>query len=176
VIGEPRTEGGEPFSQPVSLVPGEPATVVIPGHVGEVGVYEGETRVAEHDGGASPCLPVEVSSRSTCDTFEVAVANPARTPAEARVFAGEFEQRVTVAGGDTVVVPAPDGVRRLSVDVVGFEEDTVTWQRPRDCATSTEEPGLPDTGVRLSNLIVLAAALIGVGAVLLVVLRRRRLA
>jgi hypothetical protein len=179
VTGEPRDDRGEPagppFNQEVSLAPDQPETVVVPGYIGFIRVFDGETEIASRAGSLFPCLPVEVASRSTCDTFEVSVANPYREPVEARVFGGDFEERVTVAPGETVVVTAPEGVRRLSVEVAGREEDTVNWQRPDGCApATTPPPGLADTGVRLTSVVALAVALIVVGAVLLVVLRRRR--
>jgi LPXTG-motif cell wall-anchored protein len=130
----------------------------------------------------------EVAFADECDgSVVVTLSNGPNAVSDAHFTVtgpGGFSETHTVTpdGATTVTVPAS-----AAGGIVVSEDGKVlaehSWQDPGECPTTappttapptTGPPDLPDTGTSLSTLIVVAVALIAVGAGLLLVLRRRR--
>jgi LPXTG-motif cell wall-anchored protein len=141
------------------------------------------------------CVPnPDASFEDECDgSVIVTLTNGPNATADAQFVVtgpGGFSESRSVEPGDSTTVPVPaSAAGAIVVTVGGKVVEEYAWKNPGDCPTTppptteppatnppttTAPPGLPDTGVQLTTLVGVGVALIGVGAGLLFVLRRRR--
>jgi hypothetical protein len=179
-IIDPITDKGEKYGDAILGSIGKPGN----GSEGPIGVF---------DGGAAECATKpSVTFENTCENVTITLINDGTLPA---TFVGAskvgdapytpFSKPATVDAGKraTLGVDAFDG---LSVKVTsGGVSLEHTWTAPEACTTpspSDEPPsptpgaggGLPVTGAGLGGLIAASLAATAVGAVLVVLARRRR--
>ncbi|MEU1586674.1 hypothetical protein [Micromonospora sp. NPDC005710] len=176
------------FSRTISLAPGKSVkgievprgfdvlTVTVAGEREAFAVY---SWVAD----PGHCIVPGIRARSTCDEFVIAVSapnigwnllvtfDPSRGP----------EQRRRIETGTTVDVSFP-AVAGLAVTLRSEEFDPQVshlngpyrWERPAGCADGGGG-GLPVTGQSTGGVVAGAGLLLGVGATLFVLARRRRI-
>ena len=115
---------------------------------------------------------------SSCDAFLVKLTNPeGNTPVTAIVTSGGETGKIKVAAGAEDVYEIPTDAGEVSVTFEGFPETfTGTYAEPADCAAGGGGGGgLPVTGPQAGAMAGGAALLLGAGAVLFVMARRRRI-
>jgi LPXTG-motif cell wall-anchored protein len=131
-----------------------------------------------------PAPEIDVDTSSDCDTLTVTVTNTGNVPATGTVTSGSKTDNFSLAAGAHTSFSYPGGAGvTATVTLTGGQPQSFEWKDPGDCPTpttpapttpTTTEPGLPVTGSSLSTLILVAFALVVVGAALLFVLRYRR--
>ncbi len=180
-------DGG--FSKTATVAAGGSTDVLVPpASAGHIVVMEGNTKVGESSWTEpNDCAPVKVSSRSDCTTLTITLENPAgNRPVDAIVKSGDDTENVTVppGGSKDVTFPATDGTTATvsfsaaaalagKLAVTDVPPLTITWERPATCATT---PPLPTTGSHLGPVIGAGVGLLALGAGLLALLFRRRMA
>ncbi|MGC4759611.1 hypothetical protein [Micromonospora trifolii] len=176
------------FSRTVSLAPGKTVRgIVVPRGFDVLTV----TVAGEQDAFAvyswafdpSHCVVPDIRARSTCDELVIVVSVPDVGLYLFVTFDPNSgpEQRRTIVSGTTVDVSFP-AVAGLAVTLRSDEFDPqVTrlngpyrWERPAGCADGGGG-GLPVTGQSTGGVVAGAGLLLGVGATLFVLARRRRI-
>jgi len=187
--------GTNNFSTTTAAIPaGGHADVTVPAaSASQISVMSGQTELGPFSWSApTDCAPVKVASKSDCTTLTVSLENPAgNTPVDATVTSGDKTEKVTIPSGTTkdVTFPASAGTTATVTFGSGAADSakvaaaaaaaattpiTVSWVSPGAVCTPTSPPSLPQTGAKLGGIIGAGAALIVVGAGLLLFLRRRR--
>lgn len=167
------------FSEPKSVAPGGSATVTVPASAaGDIAVKVKDQLVGEFEWTEpEDCAPLNVASRSECDSLTVVLENPeGNRTITAKVTSGETTEDVSVPPGEMkeITFPATDGTS-ASVLISGENEPvTVTWENPGDCTTPPPPPDLPVTGTNVGGALGIGAALVAIGAAVIFMLRRRR--
>jgi hypothetical protein len=115
-----------------------------------------------------------------CDTFTVGIEIPASWPEDITVtFTPSVGEPKTVVGkvGETTTVdfPATEGLK-VTATPEGYEDEAaeIAYETPEDCDTDGEGGGLPVTGAAAGGIAGGAAALLGLGALLFFLARRRK--
>jgi LPXTG-motif cell wall-anchored protein len=129
-----------------------------------------------------PAPQISAEPKSTCDEFAITVTNTGTVPASGTVTPnGGAAQPFNLAPGANQTFTFPGGAGVSATVTLGQESDTFEWKDPGDCPTpttpppaTTTTPDLPVTGASLTSLIGIGGALVLIGGVLLMVLRRRR--
>jgi hypothetical protein len=129
-----------------------------------------------------PITEPEYVFDQTCDTFTVGIDNPAGFQDLTITFTPSVGEPKTVeapAGKVTTVdFPASEGLK-VTATPEGFPDEaaTIAYEAPEDCDSSGGaggEPGLPLTGAAAGSIAGGAAMLVGLGATLFVMARRRK--
>ncbi|MEW1585540.1 LPXTG cell wall anchor domain-containing protein [Micromonospora vinacea] len=176
------------FTRTVSLAPGKSVKgIVVPRgfDVLTVTVAGEREAFAVYSWAVDPnhCVVPDISARSTCDEFVIAVSAPDAGPYLLVTFAPNHgpEQRRTIEVGTTVDVSFP-AVAGLAVTLrsdefdpqVGHLNGPYRWERPAGCADGGGG-GLPVTGQSTGGVVAGAGLLLVVGATVFVLARRRRI-
>ncbi|MEU3455025.1 cell wall anchor protein [Micromonospora sp. NPDC006766] len=155
--------------------------IVVPAGAGKITVTEGDKQLGEPYTWESPencVLPGEPQAgyESTCDKLVFGFANPEDGKAFEVTLTpnkGEAQTR-TVEPGQTVFVEfeAFEGLT-VTPSAEGLDDTSpIAWEKPADC--DGQGGGLPVTGAAIGGIVGGAAVLLGAGAVLFVMARRRR--
>ena len=165
--------GGAGFSQNATVQAGGSKEIIVPaGSAGQITVTVAGQKLAEYAWEQpADCAPAKVASRSDCDSLTVSVENPEGTrPVDAIVTHGGKTETLAVAPGETKETTFDADAATVATVKIGDKAIEIPWKKPADCGS----PGLPVTGASVGGAIAAGIALVGVGAGLIVLTRRRR--
>jgi hypothetical protein len=177
-------EGAGGWTKTVIVEPGKAdnSTVVPVKAAGDIKVKVADEVI---EGGTYAWQPPEdcplptVAITPDCDSFEIAVTNPeGNTPLDVVVTYGDESEELTVTAGatDTVEFAAGDqNHATISFPGLDIAPLKAVYAQPADCGGGGGGPGLPVTGASVGGAAGVAVLLLGVGAGLFYLFRRRRL-
>jgi LPXTG-motif cell wall-anchored protein len=161
------------FKKNASVAAGKAADIVVPAGAGAIKVTADGKDVGSY-AWTQPedCPPPTVGVTASCDTVTISVTNPVgNQPITAVATYGTQEKPVAVAAGKTGVVTFPTGSSTQAKVVIGSLDLSlnVTYPTPADCGW------LPTTGAKVTGVAAAGALLVGAGAAIFFLSRRRRL-
>jgi LPXTG-motif cell wall-anchored protein len=169
------TAGGG-FTETVSVAPGQSATVHVPAaSAGKITVTS-EGRAVASGSWQRPkaCAMPTVVAKSDCANLTVTIANPkGNGPVTANVAYGTQSKKLTVAPGGEESVKFPASSSEVAtVTFEGLDLELEAVATPASCGGGG---GLPKTGAAVGGYVASAAGLLGIGAGLFYLARRRRI-
>ncbi|HCT81555.1 MAG TPA: hypothetical protein DGG94_09435 [Micromonosporaceae bacterium] len=162
---------GTGYSKDVKVAAGGQADESVPGSAGALTVSVGGDEVGKFAGWVRPeeCAKPSVLGESNCDKFTLKLTNPqGGQSADAKVVYGSQVKELTIAPGKTETVELiPSSETEAVVEYSGWGRQVIKYEKPANC------PGLPQTGDNVGGYLASGAGLIGLGAVVFFLARRR---
>jgi LPXTG-motif cell wall-anchored protein len=163
------------------------ATETVEFEVGQAGLAVGVSVNGEQRGSitwAKPrgCEPIGGKVTSNCTGIVFDLTNPEDgSPAEIVLTPSKGEAvSFTLKPGESKKVEFPaNGDKKFSVTASlngkVYEDSTVVWEKPANCTTPSTPPSLPKTGTKVTTFALGGVLLVGIGAAVFMLARRRRL-